>query len=81
VARCIKDSFPGVLGAAAGTRSASRRLSLLFRHQVPQRQIIHNVLDILDPVLQAVTTAAQAVVLEVEYLEASVQVLDKLVDE
>jgi hypothetical protein len=64
-----------------GTRFRLLRLLLLLRHQVPQRQIIHNILDILDPVLQTITAAAQAVVLEVEHLEASVQVLDELVDE
>jgi hypothetical protein len=59
----------------------SLRLFLFLRHQVPQRQIIDNVFDILDPVLQAIAAAAQAVIFEVEHLEASVQVLDKLVDE
>jgi len=54
---------------------------LLLWQEVPQREIIHNVLHILDPVLQSVTTAAQTVVLEVEDLEASKQVLDELVDE
>jgi hypothetical protein len=61
--------------------SASMHLLLLLRHQIPQRQIIHDVLDILDPVLQAIATATQAVVLEVEHLEPSVQVLDELVDQ
>jgi hypothetical protein len=56
-------------------------LLLLLGYQVPQRQIVHDILNILDPVLQSVTTAAQAVVLEVKHLEAGVQVLDKLVDE
>jgi hypothetical protein len=54
---------------------------LLFWHQVPQRQIVHDILDILDPVLEPIATAAQTVVLEVEDLEASVQVLDELVDQ
>lgn len=54
---------------------------LLLGHQVPQRQIIHDVLDVLNPVLQSIATAAQTVVLEVENLEACVQVLDELVDQ
>jgi len=54
---------------------------LLLRHQVPQREVVHDILYILDPVLQPVAAAAQTVVLEVENLEASMQVLDELVDE
>jgi hypothetical protein len=59
----------------------SLRRTLLLRHQVSQRQIIDNILHILDPVLQSIATTSQAVVLEVENLEASMQVFDKLVDE
>jgi hypothetical protein len=57
------------------------RLPFLLRHQVPQRQIIHHIFHILDPILQPIAAAAQAIVLEVQHLEASEQVLDKLVDE
>jgi len=57
------------------------RLLLLLRHQVPQREVVHDILHVLDPVLQPVAAAAQAVVLEVENLKASVQILDELVDE
>jgi hypothetical protein len=56
-------------------------LSRLLRQQIPQREIVHNILHILDPVLESITAAAQAVVLEVEDLESREQVLDKLVDE
>lgn len=56
-------------------------LLLLLRHQVPQRQIIHHILHILDPVLQPVAATSQAVVFQVKNLEASMQVLDELVDE
>jgi hypothetical protein len=65
-------------------RSIVKRLSnclLLLWQQVPKREIIHNILHVLDPVLQSVTAAAQAVVLQVEDLEASKEVLDELVDE
>jgi hypothetical protein len=54
---------------------------LLLRQQVPQRKIIHDILDILHPVLEPVAAAAQAVVLQVEDLEAGEQVLDELVDQ
>lgn len=54
---------------------------LLLGQQVPQREIIYNILHILDPVLQSVAAAAQAVVLQVENLEASEEVLDELIDE
>ena len=54
---------------------------LLLGQQVPQRKIIHNILHILNPVLEPVTTPAQAVVLQVENLEASKQILDELVDQ
>jgi hypothetical protein len=56
-------------------------LLALLRHQVPQRQIVHHIFDVLDPVLQPIAAAAQAIVLEVEHLEARMQVLDELVDE
>jgi hypothetical protein len=56
-------------------------LRRLLRQQVPQREIVHHILHILDPVLESITAAAQAVVLEVEDLESREQVLDKLIDE
>jgi hypothetical protein len=56
-------------------------LLALLRHQVPERQIVHHVFNVLNPVLQPVATAAQAIVFEVENLEARMQVLDELVDE
>jgi hypothetical protein len=74
--RCLAPRVPSVDHAMPQLLS----LSILLRHQIPQRQVIHHVLDILDPVLQPVAAAAQAVVLEVKNLETGVQVLDKLVD-
>lgn len=59
----------------------SLRRTLLLGHQVPQRQIVDDILHVLDPVLQPIATTSQAIVLEVENLEASMQVLDELVDE
>jgi hypothetical protein len=56
-------------------------LRRLLRQQVPQREIVHYILHVLDPVLEPIAAAAQAVVLEVEDLESRKQVLDKLVDE
>jgi hypothetical protein len=81
--RHIHVSFSFSIAAHRSPLTAHRllRLLLLLWHQVPQRQVIHDILDVLDPVLQPVAAAAQAVVLEVEDLEARVQILDKLVDE
>lgn len=53
----------------------------LLRHQVPQGEIIYDILDILDLVLETVAPPAQRVVLEVENLKAGKEVLDKLIDE
>lgn len=47
------------------------------RHEPPQAQIIHDILDSLDVVLDRVAALPQNVVLEVEQLEAGKQVLDK----
>ena len=72
------------LGSSIPSASPCRPLLLLLAllgQQVPQRQIVDNVLHILDSVLQSVAAAAQAIVLEVEDLETRVQVLDELVDE
>jgi hypothetical protein len=81
--RHIHVSFSFSIAAHRSPLTAHRllRLLLLLWHQVPQRQVIHDILDVLDPVLQPVAAAAQAVVLEVEDLEARMQVLDELVDE
>jgi hypothetical protein len=57
------------------------RLFLLLWQQVPQRQIVHDILNVLDPVLEPIAPTAQAVVLEVENLEACMQVLNELVDQ
>ena len=54
---------------------------LLLGHQIPQRKIIHDILNVLHPVLEPVAAAAQAVVLQVEDLEAGEQVFDELVDQ
>src|SRR5262249_22967438 len=55
-------------------------LPLLRGNQIPQRQVVHHVLDLLDGVLDGVHALPQDVVLEVEHLEASVQVLDEAAD-
>ena len=54
---------------------------LLFGYQVAQREIIHHILDILDPVLQTIALPSQNVVLKVQDLEARKHVFDKLIDE
>ena len=72
------------LGSSIPSASPCRHLLLLLallRQQIPQRQIVDNVLHILDSVLQSVAAATQAVVLEVEDLETRMQVLDELIDE
>jgi hypothetical protein len=66
---------------SAGALSLNLHLLLLLRHQIPQRQIVHHILHILDPVLQPIAATPQAIVLQVENLEASVQILDELIDE
>ena len=52
----------------------------LLRHQPPQTQIIHHVLDIFDSILDPIAAFAQGVVLEVEDLEAGVHVFDESCD-
>lgn len=54
---------------------------LLLRQQIPQRKIIHNILHILDSVLETIAAAAQAVILQIQNLEAGEQVLHELVDQ
>jgi hypothetical protein len=56
-------------------------LSRLLRQQVPQRQVIHNILYVLDPILEPIALPTQDIVLEVEDLKASMNILDELIDE
>lgn len=49
-------------------------------YQIPQREIIHNILNFLDVIFDAVTSPSQRIILEVQNLEASVEVLDELTD-
>lgn len=51
-----------------------------LRRQPSQTKIVHHILDLLDTVLDAVAALAQSVVLEVEDLEAGVDVFDELAD-
>src|SRR5437868_2267984 len=55
-------------------------LRLGGREQVPKREVINNILHLLDGVLDRVDSFAQNVVLEVEHLEAGVEVLDEGAD-
>jgi hypothetical protein len=52
-------------------------LRLLCRDQIPQRQIVHHILDLLDGILDGIHPLPQDVVLEVEHLEPGMQVLDE----
>lgn len=79
-APCAQCYVSLVLAMAACAPATSRLLSFLW-DQVSQRQVVNNILHILDAILQPITATAQAVVLEIENLEASMQVLDELVDE
>ena len=54
---------------------------LLLWNQVPQRKIIHNILHILNPVLQAIALPPQDVILQIQNLEARKHILNELVDE
>lgn len=56
-------------------------LLLLLRQQIPQRQIVDNVLHVLDPIFETIAFPAQYVVLQIEDLEAGMDVLDELIDE
>lgn len=49
-----------------------------FRNQIPQRQIVHNILNLANLVLQTITTAPKAVVFEVQELEAGMQIFNEL---
>jgi hypothetical protein len=54
----------------------------LFRlgNQVPKRQVVDNILHLLDVILDAVDLPAYDVVLQVQQLEPGEQVLDELAD-
>ena len=49
-----------------------------FWYQIPQREIIDNILNLLYIVLDAIASPSQRIVLQVQDLETSVEVLDKL---
>jgi len=49
-------------------------------YQIPQRQIIHNILNLLDTIFDAITSPPQGIILEIQNLKASVDVLDELTD-
>jgi hypothetical protein len=53
----------------------------LLGHQIAKREVIHDILHVLDPVLQPVALSPQDIVLQVQDLEAGVYILDELVDE
>ena len=71
----MSPTAPSTLSQLQGDRP-----SFLTRNQVPQRQVIHHVFNLLDVVLDAVDTLSELVVLQVEQLEASVDVLDEGAD-
>ena len=58
----------------------ARALHLVFRRQPSQTQIVHHILHFLDPILDAITALPERVVLQVQDLEARVDVLDELAD-
>ena len=49
-------------------------------HKAPQAQIIDHLLDLLDLVLDTITSPPQAIVFQVQNLEAGVQLIHKLAD-
>ena len=49
-------------------------------YQVPQREIVDNILNLLDIVLNAIASPSQRIVLEIQDLESSMEVLDELAD-
>lgn len=53
---------------------------MLLRDQIPQRQVVHYILGLLDGVLDRVDPLAENIVFEVEDLEAGVQILDEAAD-
>ena len=57
---------------------SSRNASLWY--QIPQREIVHNILNLLDVILDAVASPSQRIVLEIQDLETGVEVLDELAD-
>jgi hypothetical protein len=50
------------------------------RNQIPQGQVVHHILDILELILEAIGSLSQSVVLQVQHLEAGVQVPDETTD-
>jgi len=58
-----------------------RSLLLAFlRNQVPQWQVVDDILNVFDPVLQSIAFPPQNIVLKIQNLEASMDILDKLID-
>lgn len=51
-----------------------------FGEKIPEGEVVHNVLDLLHVVLDAITSTPQRVVLQVQDLEARVYVFDELAD-
>jgi hypothetical protein len=49
-----------------------------FWYQIPQREIIDNILNLLDIVLDAIASPSQRIVLQVQDLETSMEILYKL---
>lgn len=49
-------------------------------NQIPQGQIIDDILDLLDIVLDAIAPPSQRIILQVQDLEAGVDILDELAD-
>lgn len=54
---------------------------MILWEQVPQRKIIHYILNLLDLVLDGVTPLPKDIVLEVEYLETSMHIFDELANQ
>lgn len=52
-----------------------------FRCQPSETEVIHNILHLLDLVFDNVTTLPQSVILQIEDLKASMDVLDELADQ
>lgn len=48
--------------------------------KIPEREVVHDVLHLLHIVLDTVTPAPQRIILQIEDLEAGVDILDKLAD-
>lgn len=75
---------PGVYDPPSQSAGCLRKHLLVLRlllDQVPQREIIDDVLHILDAVLDGIAPLTQGIVLQIQDLEAGVEILDELVDE